>query len=74
MKYNPNYPTIPMNRDYMTAIRVMSVLRDFYGYDFRKNCKEKPNSYFGKKSALMQRAINLLPASLRHEYEAGGRK
>jgi hypothetical protein len=71
MKYNPKYPRIPMDSDYRSAIKAMSVIRDFYGYNFVKNRVEKPNSYFGKKAALIQRAINLLPANLRHEFEEG---
>jgi hypothetical protein len=71
MKYNPEYPRIPMDADYRSAIKAMSIMRDFYAYDFRKNCIEKPNSHFGRKAAIMQKAINLLPASFRYEYQEG---
>jgi len=69
MKHNPKYPRIPMDSDYRSAIKAMSVIRDFFGYDFVKNCVEKPNSRFGRKAAIIQKAINLLPAHLRHEFE-----
>jgi hypothetical protein len=59
-------PKIPSREDYRKAFKAICVLRDFYKHDYHTDKDVEPNSYFGKKAKIMEKALSLLPGCVRN--------